>query len=485
MQDMDDNELLRRYALGGSEEAFAVLVSRYVNLVYSVALRHVGNPHHAQEITQAVFVILARKAHSLRQGTLLPGWLHKTAWFAADNFLKTEMRRRSREREAHMQSLLNEPESDAWAQIAPLLDTALDGLSDMDRNAVVLRFFNGRRLSEVGAAMGTSEEAAKKRVNRAVEKLRRFFTQRGVVLPAAALTAAISAYSVQAAPAGLAASATGMVTSGSTLALIKATLNTMVWTKLKTSIATGAAILLAAGIGIGIVSKVRSSSIEDAIRNTNTQSLQKAPAVLVLRPTRYPSPTDRGAQSRTGFVAQNMGLNWLFSFAYDYGWWRRVILPADAPPGTYDLLLTLTDNPKEALRQEIKRQLGLVAHRESRMTDVLVLEVNPATGARLKISEGGNRTVSFSGWQASGVRKLVLTNQPVSLLTRILEGHLGLPVFDRTESTANCDVMLEWNAQTNAKSEEETIRQAIAAQLGLRLVPGRESVEVLVVERTL
>ena len=91
--------------------------------------------------------------------------------------------------------------------------------------------------------------------------------------------------------------------------------------------------------------------------------------------------------------------------------------------------------------------------------------------------------MSFSGWEASGVRTLTLTNQPVALLAEILEGHLGIPVLDRTGWTGNCDVRLDWDAQTNAKSEEEVIRQAMAAQLGLRLIPGRESVEVLVVEK--
>jgi uncharacterized protein (TIGR03435 family) len=483
MWDMDDIELLRRYTLNGSEEAFAAVVSRHVNMVYSVALRHVGNPHHAEEITQAVFVILARKAHSLRQGTLLPGWLHKTAWFVASNFRKTEIRRKSREQEAYMQSLLNEPESDAWTQIAPLLDTALAGLGDEDRNAVVLRFFNGKKLGEIAAAMGTSEEAAKKRVNRAVEKLRHFFTRRGVVLPVAVMTTAISAYSVQAAPAGLVVSATGATASGSTLFLIKATLNKLLWLKLKTSIASGAAVLLAASVATGVVIQVRSSRIEDAIRNADAQSLQKAPAVLVLRPTRYPSPLDSGAMSGGRFVAKNMGLQWLFSFAYDFGWWRRVVLPEDAPPGTYDLLFALNGNSKEVLRQEVKRQLGLVAHRETRVTNVLVLEVNPATGTRLGRTQGGNSGIIFPQWQAVGVRKLAITNQPVFLLTQILEGHLRMPVLDRTGLRGNYDAMFQWDAQADAKSETAAIQRAMEDQLGLRLVPSRESVEVLVVEK--
>ena len=484
MQPTHDIELLRRYAKDGSDDAFAVLVRRHVNLVYSVALRHVGNPSQAEEITQAVFVILARKAHSLRKGTLLPGWLHKTAWFVADNFRKTEIRRKSREQEAYMQSLLNEPESDAWAQIAPLLDTALAGLSNKDRNAVVLRFFNGRKLSEVAAALGTSEEAAKKRVNRAVEKLRHFFTGRGVVLPAAALTAAISTYSVQAAPASLMVSATGATASSSTLVFIKATLDKMLWAKLKTSIAGGMAVLLAAGIATGVVSKVRSSRIEDAFRNMDAQSLEKAPAALVLRPTRFPGPGDKGFETQTKFAAQNMSLNDLFSFAYDYPWWRRVILPADAPPGNYDLLLTRTDHTKEALQREIKRQLGLVAHRESQMTEVLILKGNLADGENMRISQGGNRTANMPGWQPSGVRKLGMTNQPVSLLARILESHLGAPVYDRTGLPGNYDLMLQWPAQNGTNSEVQAIQQAVADQLGLRLVSRQEKVNLLVVEKT-
>ena len=478
---MDDVELLRRYAMDGSEEAFAAMASRHVSLVYSVALRHVGNPHQAEEITQAVFVILARKAHSLRKGVLLPGWLHKTAWLTAENFRRTEVRRRNREQEAYMQSLLNEPESDAWAQMAPLLDTALAGLGDQDRNAVVLRFFTGKKLSEVATALGTSEEGARKRVDRAVEKLRRFFTRRGVVLPAAVMTTAISTYSVQAAPAGLVVSATGATTSGPTLFLIKTTLNKLLWIKLKTSIAGGLAVLLAAGVATGVVIHVRSSRIEDAFRNADARSLEKAPAVLVLRPTRYPGSTN-GSKLKKGSVIRNMPLDSLFSVAYDYPWWNRVVLPADAPQGQYDLLLTLTDNSKEMLRQEIQRQLGLVAHRESRMTDVLVLEMDPAQVARLKTTEGGSSTMDSSGGR-SAVRWLAFRNQPISVLARMLEGHMGLPVFDRTGLSGKYDLRLQWPGQGDANSGVQALQQAVADQLGLRLISKPEMAELLVVEK--
>lgn len=238
MTELDDLELLTSYAREESEAAFAALVTRYVNLVYSAALRFTGNPHHAQEITQAVFIILARKAGSLRRGTVLSGWLYQTARLTAANFVKGEIRRQRREQESYMQSTLNEPDAAAWEQIAPLLDEAMGRLGETDRNAVVLRFFENKTASEVGAALKLTEAAAHKRVNRALEKLRKIFTKRGVTLTAALIAGAVSANSVQAAPVGLAATITataakGATLGGSTLALVKEVLKTMAWAKAK------------------------------------------------------------------------------------------------------------------------------------------------------------------------------------------------------------------------------------------------------------
>src|ERR1700690_377055 len=224
----DDIALLREYAQNHSEEAFAVLVSRHANLVYSVALRQGRDTHLAEEVKQAVFIILARKADKLLRHAVLSGWLCRTARYASADAIKIQRRRQHREQEAFMQSTLNESENDAWLQIAPLLDTALAELGETDHNTIVLRFFEGKSMSEVGAALGASEDAAKKRVNRAVEKLRGTFTKRGVILPTAVLTATISANSVQAAPATLVKTITavalgkGATASISTLTLVKA-----------------------------------------------------------------------------------------------------------------------------------------------------------------------------------------------------------------------------------------------------------------------
>lgn len=261
----DDLTLLRAYARDHSEEAFAALVSRHVHLVYSVALRQVRDPHQAEDITQAVFIILARKADSLGPKTILAGWLCRTARYASANALTVQRRRQHREQEAQTQSMTNESQDEAWLQIAPLLDGAMEQLGQKDHDAVVLRYFEGRNFREVGAALGTSEDAAKMRVNRALEKLRKFFTRRGVRSSAAIIAGVMSTHSVQAAPATLARSVTaaalakGAAASGSTLPLIQGALKLMALTKAKTAAITAVAVVLTASTSVVVVKAVHAS----------------------------------------------------------------------------------------------------------------------------------------------------------------------------------------------------------------------------------
>ncbi len=256
MSEPDDHQLLAQFARENSEAAFAALVQRHVNLVYSVAHRHTGNDHAAEEITQAVFIILAQKAGCISSKIILSGWLYQTTRLTAANFLRGEIRRQKREQEAYMRSTLNQPETGAWPQIAPLPDDALARLGERDRNAIVLRFFENKSLREVGHALGAGEDAAKMRVNRALEKLRRIFSKGGVTLSATVIASAVAANSVQAAPAGLTktisavAVAKGATATTSTLALVKGTSKLMSGTKVKTAIVACAGIALLLGGGI-------------------------------------------------------------------------------------------------------------------------------------------------------------------------------------------------------------------------------------------
>ena len=252
MPELDDHELLAEFARTESEAAFAALVARYVNLVYSAALRFTGNPHHAEEISQAVFIIFARKAGKLSPRAVLSGWLYQTARLTAANFMKGEIRRQHREQEAYMQSILTEPDAAAWQQLAPHLDEAMGRLGETDRDAIVLRFFENKTAREVGAALKLTEAATHKRVNRALEKLRKIFSKRGVTLSGAIIAGAVSVNSVQAAPAGLAATISTTAVKGAAVAatvssLVKGILKIMAYTKLKLAVGIAAGILLAGG----------------------------------------------------------------------------------------------------------------------------------------------------------------------------------------------------------------------------------------------
>jgi RNA polymerase sigma factor (sigma-70 family) len=261
MTPADDRALLRQFVEQQSDAAFAALVARHVNLVYSVALRQVDAPHQAEEITQAVFIVLARKAGQLRHDRALANWLFQTTRLTAKNYMRSEIRRQRREQEAYMQSTLNEPGGDVWPRIAPLLDAAVEALGETDRRAIVLRFYEGQKLRAVGAALGTSEDAAEKRVNRALEKLRSYFGKRGIAVPAAALAAAVSAHSVQAAPPGLAA-ATAAALSGTlapTAALIAATQTIAMTTLQKIAVTVALTVTIGSGLYAARLAATRQS----------------------------------------------------------------------------------------------------------------------------------------------------------------------------------------------------------------------------------
>ncbi len=199
---MNDWSLLREYVERRSEPAFETLVQRHIDMVYSTALRQVRDAHLAEDATQAVFILLARKAPRLSSGVVVGGWLYRTACLVARRSLRDETRRQYREREA---ADMNDTSStdELWTKLAPHLDTALAEIAEADRNVVVLRYLEGRSFRDVASTLGISEDAAKKRVTRAVEKLRGAMVQRGITASLAGLSAALVSHALQAAPAPL------------------------------------------------------------------------------------------------------------------------------------------------------------------------------------------------------------------------------------------------------------------------------------------
>jgi len=243
-----DRDLVRSYAREGSEAAFRALVSRHVDLVFATAFRQVGDTGLAEEITQNVFVRLARKATVLASHETIVGWLHRCAILESKARFRAEMRRRRREEIAAALAETQCTGRDLTLDLSPLLDEALLQLRDGDRVALVLRFLEERSFREVGTALGVDENAARQRVNRALSKVTEFFRQQGVVLPAAG-GAAVLHPSTLAAPVGLAstASAAGLAVGGPASGLGVVLLSVMNLTQTKTAMLCGALVLLPIG----------------------------------------------------------------------------------------------------------------------------------------------------------------------------------------------------------------------------------------------
>lgn len=208
---MSDEELLREYARTNRQAAFGTLVERHLNLVYSVARRHVRSAHLAEEVAQSVFVDLARSSTKFPAGTPVIAWLHLVSRRTAIDAVRRETRRRAREiaavvaSDAPADSVVMNPSSSPWTAVEPLLDEAVASLPPSDRTAILLRFFESRSLREVGAVLGTTEDAAQKRVSRALEQMRTFFARRGIAVTAAGLGADLAGHALQMAPSTLAA----------------------------------------------------------------------------------------------------------------------------------------------------------------------------------------------------------------------------------------------------------------------------------------
>jgi RNA polymerase sigma factor (sigma-70 family) len=214
-----DGELLRQYAEENSDQAFTQLVERHVKLVYSAALRQVnGDEHLARDVAQSVFTDLARKATALARRESLTGWLYSGTHFAAAKVVRREQRRHTREQEAHaMQELLQDPPADAnWERLRPVLDQAMHELKEADRVVILMRYFENHSFADIGQKLGLSEDAARKRTGRTLEKLRESLTKRGVST-GAALGTVLSAHAIQVAPAGLAATLASTSLAGATM----------------------------------------------------------------------------------------------------------------------------------------------------------------------------------------------------------------------------------------------------------------------------
>jgi RNA polymerase sigma factor (sigma-70 family) len=315
MREQADAQLLRDYAEHGDEAAFSGLVSRYTDLVYSAAVRQTESPDLAADIAQSVFVDLARKAGTvaarLSADASLAGWLHRGTRYAALNHLRATRRRSFNERQAMEQLLTNADPAPDWELIRPVLDEALDSLDDTDREALLLRFFQKRDFRAVGQALGVSDDAAQKRVSRALEQLRGLFAKRGVTVGSAALVLLLSSHAVQAAPAGLAAAVSAAAVAGKTLA----TTSTVFAATKAIGMSVAQKVLvtstIAALTGIGIYEARQVSQLHGQVHALQAQQAAKDEQILRMERERpiFSASISPDLRDRPGSEANVLNLN--------------------------------------------------------------------------------------------------------------------------------------------------------------------------------
>ena len=446
---------------------------------------------------------------------ILSGWLYETARLTALTSIRSEIRRTRREHEAYMQNLSNEAESDAWPQIAPLLDAAMSKLSESDRQAIVLRYFDGKSLKEVGAALGGSDDAAKMRVNRAVEKIRLFFKKRGVVVSAAVLTTAISTNSVQAAPVALANTATalaigkGVTTAGSAGVLAKSALKAMAWAKTQMTLTFGVAVVMAVGTITVVVKQFNKEEIypwqiPSVTQDDADRVFKSTPPQAKIVPTKYPERAGLGQmtyswQGRDYFEIKTLGIavtpEQLVSDAYHADIFR-IAYRTKLPDQKYDFIVNVPRGSLPTLQEELRKTLGLVGRRAMVETNVLLLRLATPTAEAFKPANSLKQSMGLMGVPKSWISETnVLTksddgrfwtnttvwfDQPLGTLETFLQNIFRQLVINGTGLTNRYD----FSFSSPIGNNPAVWREALLNQLGIQLVPSREHIEMLVVEHT-
>ncbi|HEU6446892.1 MAG TPA: sigma-70 family RNA polymerase sigma factor [Verrucomicrobiae bacterium] len=296
-----DLELLQQFARENSQDAFAEIVRRHLDLVYSAALRQVRSPQLAEDIAQSVFADLAQNADKLKSNTILTAWLYTVTRRTAVDVIRKESRRQLREQIAAEMQNMNATAND-WTQIAPLLDDAMAALDETDRAAILLRYFENKNLREVGEQLNISDDAAQKRVSRAMGRLHDFFSKQKITIGASGLVVLISANAVQSAPVGLAAIISAAVLTGtavSTSAVVTTT-KVIAMTALQKSII---GVAFVAAVGTGVFEAHQNSESQKQI-----ESLQRQQNSLSDRLAQLQRERDEATNQLAGVLAENAQL---------------------------------------------------------------------------------------------------------------------------------------------------------------------------------
>jgi RNA polymerase sigma factor (sigma-70 family) len=488
-----DSDLLRRFANEADEFAFAELVQRHLGVVYNAALRRAnGNFHLAEEAAQIVFTQLACKAHALRDHAALLGWLHTSTHYATSVLIRRELRQAvRRDVAAAMIRETSEPRDVEWDTLRPLIDEALDRLNADDRQAVLLRYFSGRSFGELGAELGISDEASRKRVDRALERLRRLFARRGVKTTAGALAIALSRAPAFATPAALAGTITEVAKTVAMASAIGATTSTGVglFATVKTSSVALAActVIGIATLGIIIVkwSEQRDTARQIEVMRTEATAIKGRLTVLAKAEMNARPATPAAKQTANGSTSGGFSPNLqeqldgnrklLESAEYTPFREQMIRLQVQHEFGAFLVGHDLTGEKARLIREAIARyydaeeKLSMELHRDSsNLSAVEALRIKKAVEqAKQKITDDLRPILDDS--ELAGINQCFAAQKTLPAAKEVSwELAYANAPMDRVQELALATVLVNADGANSAASPEQRIqRNAVDPNTGL------------------
>jgi|GEM_PF-1317499 len=498
-----DNDLLRQYALGGSQEAFEALVRRHIGLVYSVAMRKVQNHECAEEIVQAVFIILAKKAAGLFKHTQLEGWLYETARLASIRYLRDEIRRQRHQKEA-LSMADDFPNFEIWKSMEPLLDEAMGSLREGDRNAIILHYFENLSYAEAAIKLDINEAAIQRRCSRAVEKLRGYFSKHGIKVGGSILVMCLSANAIHAAPAGITSSIASVAAINGTASahvaqtLVKDVMETMTLMKIKTTILVVISALAVTGTAVIADNEIDSIRMNE-IMNTQEWDLYKLPKVymlcestitpekvyasengkLTLRDEYKQMPVHLGeaqyiqSLTNSSFIGRSIPAARLVPTVLQISH-IRMVFETKLPTLYFDFIANKSSLNEETLIKDLQKRLGVVIKKEKREMNVLQLRMAKDNAPGLKPASQAEHPDDTRMSRKQYKRY----DCSMATLAEAIEEWIQVPVVDKTGLTNKFDIDFKLSSK-----DADAIKADVLDQLGLELVESTEAIDVGVVSK--